>query len=329
MDTMDMLTIPFPITEIYTEMPELWYGNKPRFSTMTSVVFINQNLMVCSSYYSKCIYLVNFDIDKKIYTILDSIPTNGPTDLIDYRQFPNQKDGSIQHQLIVSNFTDCSTSIYEIINDCTKLSHINRLINKELGFHHGISFYQWDPNIIFIGTSGTTNPNCGVYAIRITDGYPIFAIKEPGWLCKDVCFMDNNNMFVIYCNNAPSPIKQRQYSTKIVWYSLISIQENTYKKISETMLYRHHADSCKYHNKKIYITVEGVDTPGRVIIYSIMDDDTLGKKYIKEYGSIKGYQFPHGLDINYGLIAVSEYKCSDIIIKRFCDDIIEKTTQMI
>lgn len=311
------MIIPFNFNPNYKNQQSLWYGNKNRYSTMTSVAFITKNLLVCCSYYMRKMYLVQFNLETKQYKILDEIPTigdetgkiPGPTDLIDYKVLKNNTK-----QIITSNFNQCSMSIYELTKNNTKLKYIRSIVNKPFGPHHGIAYHPTRENIVFIGTSGTTNPNCGVYAIDINSKIttPFFGIKQPGWLCKDICFMDPNNpinIFVLYCDSAPNPTIKRQYSAKIVMYYL-DLDQRKYAKISEIVIEQHHADAVKYFDGKLYTTVEGVDVPGRVIVHNV-NKKTGEITYDK---SITGYSFPHGIDIKYGMIAVSEYGKSDIIL---------------
>lgn len=315
------MIIPFEIDKKSSNEQELYYGDKKRFSTMTSVILITPNLLVGSSYYSREIYLVSFDIEDETYKVLDTISTcgdakmevPGPTDLIDYRLCDNGTK-----QLILSNFNQCSMSIYEIIDNDKKIKQVRTIINTEYGNCHGISYYPGDKDIIFVGTSGTRNPNCGAYAINLMDDSPkpFFGIKEKGWLCKDVCFMNSNNVFVLYCDSAPNPHIRRRYSAKIALYYIdMNPDVLEYGKISEHKIEQHHADAIKYHNGKLYVTVEGVDTPGRVYILDI--DNKSGDMSFA--GDIKGYCFPHGIDIKYGMIAISEYGKSDIVINKFKD----------
>lgn len=309
------MKIPFSLEDNPYNEELLYYGNRRRYSTMTSVVLISSSLLVCASYGFRKLYLVKFNLEDETYEVLDSIDTvgdseglvTGPTDLIDYCQETRQ--------LITSNFDQCSISIYSIENQC-KLKYLKSIVNNRCGPCHGISYYPDNSNIVFFATTGTTNPYPAAYAINIDQEFPkpFFAVYEMGWLGKDICFMNKNNMFVLYCNNAPNPNEQREYSSKIVLY-FVDIYRGAYGKISEIKLENHHSDSCFYKNGKLYVTTQSLEGEGKVVIYNV--DKTNGEFVYNS--EIPGFNFPHGIDINYNTLAVTEYGNNDVVIKKFLD----------
>jgi hypothetical protein len=235
------------------------------------------------------------------------------TDLIDYCL---KSDGT--KQLVTSNFVSSSMSVYNITNNDTRLEWVNTIENSVLGHCHGICYHPSNKDIVFVGTSGTSNPRCGAYALNLTkpDQPPSFGIVEKGWLCKDICFMNDINMFGLYCNSAPNPTEKRNYSTKVILYS-IDLEKCRYGKISEVVIKEHHSDCIKYYNNKIYITVINAssDSYGEILVLNV-------NPKTGEMGyecTMDGYFFPHGLDINYGMFAVSEYGNSDVVIQKESD----------
>ena len=310
-----MMIIQFENENPYNEL-KLFYGDKERWSTMTSVVFITPQLLVCASYCARKLYLVKFDLEQDTYEILDGIDTvgdsegkeSGSTDLIDYAQL-----GDRTKRIVTSNFTQSSISIYHIVENDTKLKYIKSIVNEQCGPCHGISFHYSNKDIVFFGTSGTKNPYPAAYAIDISkkNPKPFFAVYEKGWLAKDICFMNKNNMFVLYCNSAPNPNEIRRYATKIVHY-YIDIDSGENGKICDIQIDEHHADCCLYTGGHLYVTVESADadTNGKVLIYNV--DQRTGALVYKT--SIQGFHFPHGIDLNYGMLAVTEYGNNDIVI---------------
>lgn len=84
------MKIKFPIDKFNYDDKELFYGEKKRYSSMTSIVFITKNILVCSSFHNRKIYLIEFDLDKEKYNLLHSTDSIGllnkpfSTDLIDF-----------------------------------------------------------------------------------------------------------------------------------------------------------------------------------------------------------------------------------------------------
>lgn len=308
------MIIPFELDKEKCKKDLLYYGDKQRYSSMTGIVFINEHLFVCSSFCMREMYLVEFNLDKNTYSILDTIDTLGEngkpctTDLIDLYIDENGKI-----ELITSDFSSSSISIYELVN-YKKLKYIKSITNKVCGHCHGISYYPQNKDIIVFTTTGTKNPYCGTYAInKNKSSNPFFGIREEGWLGKDVTFVNDKIMAVLYCDSAPNPRIKRYYSTRMVIYE-VDIFGNKSRKLDEFKIDRHHVDSCIYRNGKIYITIEGVEEEGRIMVFDI--DTKTGK--LKHTRDIKNnYFFPHGIDIKFGMIAVTEYGRSDVIINKF------------
>ena len=285
------MKIEFETQNNFFNQVELYFGNKKRFSTLTSVVLINPNLLVTCSYYSRQIFLINFNIDTNFYKILDVKHTYSnkiivSTDLITYNG----------EYIITSNFLTRSISIYKINNN--KILFIKTIINTNLGPHHGIKSYPDDKNIIFFTTSGSKNKKCGIYAINLEDKTykPILSITENNMLAKDVCFL-TNFMFGIYCENCPNFIEKNSYSSKVIKYDLHL--DST--KIKELILPDCHVDCIQQYKNNIYITSEEVYSNG--FIYELDEDLNLLRK-------LGNFSFPHGLDIKYNIFAITEYGTS-------------------
>ena len=298
---------------LQTDMQPLYYGEKLRYSSMTSVALISNHMLACASYCMREMYLVEFDFNSKTCSVLDKITTRGgrdgqpgATDLMCYRE---NSDGT--HILITSDFQHCSVSFYEITKEKT-LRYIKSVTNEVCSHCHGVSFYPGDDNVVFFTTTGTKNPFCGIYAFRLdkSDSGPFFGLAEPGWLGKDVTFADDKTMIGLYCKGAPNPIERRDYATKIVVYR-VDVHGNCSKKLDEKVVEHHHADSCTFDAGHVYVTTEGTQDEGRVMVCSV--DILTGK--LEHVGNIKGYAFPHGIDLNSDFIAVTEYGTNTVDIR--------------
>ena len=309
------MKINFSLDENNYGEQELYYGNQKRYSSMTCIVFINENLLVCGSYCNRKLYLVEFDIEKNTYNIKQTIDSCGKNygkknrvfsvDLIDY----NGK------YIATSNFLSCSISLYKLDKDGMK--HVKSILNSEYGFCHGVKFHPFYEDIIFFTTSGSTNKNCGIYAIKYEDIgetiKPFFKLTNNNLLVKDVCFsdIDKNKLFGLFSTNAPSPNEKKIYTSKVSMYN-VNIETNEFEKLYELNFDTNcHADCIQYHNNKLYVTIQEIDNEG--FIYEILIDENrliLNKK-------IDGYSFPHGLNIKYGLIGVKEYGNNCISISKF------------
>jgi len=291
------MKIEFQIRNNPFNQVELYFGDKKRFSTLTSVVLLTPNLLVVCSYYSRQIFLISFDINLNSYQILDTKYTYSnklivSTDLIDYNG----------EYIVTSNFMSRSISMYKIINN--KIIFIKSISNINLGYHHGVKFYPKDKNIIFFTTSGTKNKKCGIYAINLEDKKPIpfLSITENNMLTKDVCFSEDF-MYGIYSENAPKSTDKVFYSSKVVKYEFSLEKMET--KVKELILPECHVDCIQYYKNKIYITVEDIKTNG--FIYELDENLNLLRK-------LGNFSFPHGLDIKFNMFAITEYGTSTLTL---------------
>lgn len=309
-----------PIKTETTDL-KLWYGDKQRYSSMTGVALITPELLVCSNYCMHSMYLVRFNLDENTYELIDSLPTSGsnnltgPTDILCARTSPN---GSVL--LLTSDFQHCSVSFYDLNAEHTKLNYLFSVDNKHLGHCHGVSYYPGDEDIVVFTTTGTRNPQCGVYAFRLSGliktppiASPFFQVREDGWLGKDCTFASPELLIALYCNSAPNHTEKRYYDCKVIVYRVNSnLTDNKADKLCEVITERHHGDSCVYADGKVFVTVEGVDRGGWVMVYNL--DQISGALTLDH--EVPGYSFPHGVDIRFGLMAVTEYGTSTVDIRK-------------
>jgi len=291
------MIIQFPLNDNPYNQKKLWYAEKLRPSSMTGVTLLEPDLLVCSSYWMREIYLVKFDDEK--YEILDkqsTLSNNKPTQTELLDSFKTL-DG---YKVIASNFSNHPLSCYEVKNN--KIKFLNSFPNIELGICHGVKIYSHDK--IFAAVSGCSNPNKGIYGFKDSVSKPYFHLIH-NWLCKDLGFLDDSRMVVLTCSSAPNENQKRIYDTALEVYD---ITKNS--KIIDRIEFKNtHADSIKIVNNDIFVTVEEVETNGSV--WKFKFDSKL--HFIEKIGQ---YSFPHGIDVKFGLIAVTEYGNSTVVISK-------------
>lgn len=303
------MIIPFTLEKNpYNENDKpIYLGNQTRYSSLTSVAFINENTLVCCSYYNRKMYIIEFNFDTGDYVILDSIYTftkrNTPTisDLIDYN-----------HNLIVtSNLMNCSLSFFSISKD-NLLKYEKTIINSIYGLCHGVKFHPINKDIIYFSTSGRNNPNCGIYGIYLNKGdnqKPFLSVTENNWPAKDLCFSkDGKLMFAIFSEGCPSNTNTKIYSSKVILYKMPFF--NKAFKLSEILLKDCHLDCIKmFDEKKLWITIQEHNSSGFIYEIGINEENQL--YFSKKIGD---YSFPHGLDIKDNLYTITEYGTNTLSI---------------
>lgn len=333
------IVIPINEKKLMLRDKQLYFGEKKRYSSMTSVVFVSPNRLVCASYVMCEMYLVEFDMNKNEYKILFTLSTtNDPkrrtvvnTDLIDY---------NVELQmLVVSNYRHRSVTLYKYREREAKIVYERTIQNWPLGSCHGICWINND--VVGFGTCGRGNDQSGVYLCDLKQNKIIINQQEfqnnysqepcNVWLCKDVAinkfptneFPTNETsknekktdriLYAIYCEGAPHPTERLTYDSKVVMYRLT----NTLHKIKEQILPRCHCDCVRFvPPNSLYITIQlseietqPIDQIAELGKVLVLDGETLEIK--KEYAN---YEFPHGVDVRYGMMAVTEYSKSNIKI---------------
>lgn len=289
------MIIEFPINENPYNQSKLWFADKIRPSSMTGVTLLEPGLLVCSSHWMREIYLVNFDesnfeiIDKQT-TISKNMPIQ--TELLDSVR---TKHG---HRVFASNFSNHPISSYEVRDG--KIRFQRSFPETELGICHGVKFHSDDK--FFVAISGVSNPNKGVYGFSESKSEPFFHLRHD-WLCKDIGFLDENTMVLLVCSGAPNKNERRIYNTAIEVYDIKGKNRLLHRsEFKET-----HADSVKVHEGRVFVTVE--EAVGDGMVWEFEFDNTLN--FVRNLGQ---YSFPHGIDIKFGVSAVTEYGRSTVVI---------------
>lgn len=283
----------------YDEQP-LYFGRDSRYSTITSVRFVTPRRIACANYIQRKMYLVDFDPADGSHEVVQTIDTvfRGRTTNSELMDFDADNG-----EIVVSNFNLPSFSTYQVGTD--SIRHTADFATPGPGPAHGVAYYPADTSIVVIGTSHSRNRKAGTYFVdRRAPERPILQIREPGWLSKDMCFLGVNAEFMvnIFCAHAPAAQEQAVYHARIVCYE-IDLLNSLALKCDEILLPGHHVDSCTTDGERVWITTQGTDG-GKVLEYQFQADQ---KSLLPAGHEMTGLSFPHGIDVNHGLLAVTEY----------------------
>jgi hypothetical protein len=270
----------------------LFIENRQRLASATSVKFIDRNMLVCCSYVGRKIYVVKFNDDLTSYEIMDSADTifdgqTTETDLCD-----TDSHGTIA----TSNFYLGTATLYRCENN--KISHVRDLPLGIDGFVHGIKFLN--PEVLALSvTKGPT----GLHFFDTKTCKPLLHIKTD-LVAKDLCFISNSQLAMLTTHGSPTKQAGEAYHADLHLIDF-NVQEKTFE-ITLTVTHQNsHFDCIVLDNGQFYLTDQFHD------LVRVVDSATL-----KETGVIGGYDFPHGIDINYGMIAVTNYGSNCIDLRR-------------
>lgn len=263
-----------------------------RYAAATSVKLLDPETLVCASFLEKTLYLVRFDARRRTHRILCGIPTTWrgvpvETDLADAD--PTGTD------VVLSNFHHGSFTHYRREGD--RLVHVRDLDTGVRAKVHGVRFLGRN---VFAGTLGSAPT--GVCFFDLDHGLPILRLDLP-LKAQDAAFLSDREMLVMAVHGAPRRERQKPYASSIfrIRFDLAArkAEVGDSRRWEDT-----HFDACVLHAGRLYLTDQRNDC------VRILDPATLA-----DVDRIGGYDFPHGLDVAFGLIAVSNYGSNALDIR--------------
>jgi hypothetical protein len=263
---------------------------------MTDSKFLNENTILCANRECGKIYVVKFTVNPYSAKIVFTIDTtfNGQFKYIDLF--------TLKDDLIYFVSLDNTIGILKIEGDT--------LIKKELitvpanYYFHSITFHPSKPNIVYLG-SALFNPRFVIYDIQKREVLQdLSLLNMEKFLIKDVKFLDETTIVVsgtgglISVNN-----KNHSYNSGIGVYSAETFECLDYIEFNNA-----HTDGLVIdETKNIYLVCQG-DRSENILKFKFENS-----KLIQQTGYTLP-QFPHGIDIKYGLLTCSSLKNSSICL---------------
>jgi hypothetical protein len=269
----------FPLDN-YTKV---FAGEKQRYATATDVKFIDDKFLIAAQFLNKTIHLIDYTNGFKV---IDSIVNNQCPDLIDY------KDGFI----LTSNMPYMGNdgggaSIFKIEN--------NKIVFIE-DFHirktrsHGCKII--DGNNFLISSTGDMNH--GIFSINRETN----SIENIYNLKKDIKDLDliGNDLFLTVTQTRPNHMNSVQYKqSTITWLNYSNLE------VIDEIFFDGQSDAIAIQGDIGFVTSQPTN---EVICFKI------GNLKLEIIDKIKGFDFPHGIDVYGDLIAVSNYGDNSIEI---------------
>lgn len=287
--------IPLEEKNISDRPPFLVIKNRKRPASATSVKFLDPNTLVCCSFLGRTLYLIHLDHEAATSRVLDSVETtymgaDTETDLCHANEFG---------QIVTSNFYKGTFTRYQRLGE--NLATTEDLGFKVEGFVHGIKYYTSD---ILVATA--TTKKTGVYFFDQNTCQQLLFIPVPT-KTQDVCFLSKERMVVLTTHGAPKRKDQPGYHSDLLLYEF-DLSKRSYQLLRAASYSDCHFDCAVVHDGQIFLTDQVND---RVKIFDRED--------LQQTGEIRGFSFPHGLDIAFGLMAVTNYGTNDIDILKMED----------
>lgn len=262
----------------------VYLERRSRYATVTSVRLLDPETLVCASFLEKKLYLVRFDVAQGTHRILDEIPTT-------HRGIPVETDladADPSGELVaLSNFHHGSVGLYR--READRLAFVR---DVDFGLDakvHGVRFSSSDLVAVTVGSGPT-----GVRFFDLASGRPTIHVDLPR-KTQDLAFLSEREMIVLAVHGAPRRRRQVDYASDVCRVRFDPAtgrcEVGSLRTFEDT-----HFDACVLYGGRLFLTDQRND---RV---EILDPDSL-----EIVGSLCGYDFPHGIDVRFGRVAVSSY----------------------
>jgi hypothetical protein len=191
-----------------------------------------------------------------------------------------------------------SMSLYR--HDGDKISFVRDLVTGiRDNFCHGARFHGPD-----VAVATTHREPRGAHFFDVHTMEKLLHV-ETEHLAKDICFLPNGRAIVVTTAGAATMEPGARYVSGLVLVEL-DLKRRRYEVVKKQTYPFGQFDTAVVHEDHLFV----VDS-GRGCVLAI-DVDTL-----KQVGHIDGYNFPHGIDINYGMMAIASYGTNSIDITSF------------
>lgn len=278
-------------------LPIKYFNQLSRYDSMTDVKFIDETTFVCANRECGKFYLVKFSLNPNTVQILDSIDAvfDGTLKYVDLM--------TIHNGLIYFVSLDNTIGILKLENNKIKKEKLITITDTKV-HAHSITFHPTIKNVVYLG-SALFNPKLVIFDIEKEKTLQTSVLKGmEGLLLKQVKFLDENTIVVSGTGGLISQTNKNQnYNSKIGVYSA-----NDFSCIDIIELPSSHTDDvCVDENNIIYLVCQSTQKD------NILKFKFENNKLIK-IGSMQLPQFPHGLDIKYGMLAATSLKNSSVSI---------------
>ena len=270
-----------------------YVGDRKRYATASSVRFIDPYTLVCCSLLASKIYLIRFDLGSRRFEMLDRADTVyagklSQTDLCDI-------DG--RGHVITSNCETAGMSLYSYSDD--KICFVRDLDTQlKDNFCHGARFCG--PNVVVATMHRSPR---GAHFFDLSTMQKLMYIKTDH-LAKDICFLPDGRAVLITTMGSPTPGPQEHYASENVLVEF-DLKSKIYRVLKKQTYPLGQFDSAVVHEDRLLV----VDSRrGCVLVIDVHS--------LEQVDQIDGYDFPHGIDINYGMMALTSYGTNSIYVER-------------
>jgi hypothetical protein len=272
-------------------------GTKVRYDTLTDIVFINDELIVCADRQDRMLYLVKINNEMRSCTIIHKLSVPHHPDLMD----------SVGNLIYIVNL-DNNVTICEVVSNSKIVLKGVEILNFSWQYH-GLCINPFNKNELYL-TGTRAHKFLSIFDIsnrKISGKYTIPKLEN--CYLKDITFIDKNRVLIIGSESGPSD-EINAYKSYI---NLYRFDEGKFVFLDGLTYENSHMDSIVYTGEKYYVTAQ-VNDIGYLLNGFIEDD------FIVPLKNITVADFPHGLALyknnknNINKIAFTCYSTSSVYI---------------
>jgi len=273
--------------------PPVFIGERARRSTATSVVLLDPTTLACCQFDGCRMSLVKFDLGAGTSSVVGSIDTifggkRCETDLMTW-------DG--RGNLMTTNFYQQTCSLYRYEEG--QIRFVRDLAYQAGDRVHGIKFA--DSKTAAVTSRGKA---AGVHFFDLESLRRVFLVPSRGESGQDLCFTEEGRLALITTLGHPSLFAVPIYSSRIYLIEY-DVASGRFAVTARREFKTSHFDNMVCYAGRLYVTDQYNE---RVV--------TLDARSLEPTGDLWGYTFPHGLDANFGIIAVTNYGNNTLSLKK-------------
>lgn len=281
------------LPELPTDHQIVYIGERARVSSATSTIIVDGHSLVACHFNGCRMFLVRFDMGSGKYELVDQIQTEfqgrpTETDLMSWDGHGN---------IVTTNFFHHNCSFYRLGDD--KLAHDADSSVRIGDFVHGVKFYS--PDVVAVTSR---KKHGGVYFINRRTDKLEWVLRIPKLSVQDICFLSPTRAAVISGHGSPLFRAFNIYDSVIHLLDVVRDEQRVEVR-GKRVFKASHLDNIIHYMGRLYIT----DQYNNSVV--VLDPDSL--ETLDEY---TGYDFPHGIDVNHGLLAVTNYGTNTIEVRR-------------
>lgn len=270
------------------------FGNKSRYDTLTDVVFLSDNRVVCADRQDKLLYLIDIDYTLSTSKIIHSIETPYNVDLMT----------NIGNTIYLANLNNYLT-VCEVRNG--RLTFIRNITLASEFLYHGLCINPNNQNELFL-TSTRKHNLLTILNLR-GNTYKHYTIPrlENSFL-KDVVFVDDKRVLIVATDNGPKPALDVSSITYKSYVNLYTYSSDKFTFIDGITYDNCHVDAVEFRNGIYYVTAQMNDNG--VILRGHIEDN-----FLIPLSDISTADFPHGLAVSpSGYLGYTSYSTSSLYV---------------